>query len=128
MAIPRAHMQERLHEAYVSAIVARAGLKLIGFVQREYGVDAYIQGFLELPNGETTESGAILECQLKSTINSMHRNGTIIYDMGVSAYNKLISVDNRILLLYCLPDNIDYWLQVDKESLVLKTCCYLAKY
>ena len=124
MLLPRSHMQERLCEAYVSAVVARAGLKIVGLFQREYGVDAYIQGFKQLLNGETTESGPILECQLKSTTTSTMRNGKIIYDMEVNAYNKLVSVDGRILLLYCMPDNINHWLEVNEEKLVLKTCCY----
>jgi hypothetical protein len=38
MGIPRSHRQETLHKAYVSAVVAIAGLKLT-WGDPEYGVD-----------------------------------------------------------------------------------------
>lgn len=103
MLLPRSHIQERLSVAYVSAVVARAGLKIMGLYEREYGIDAYVQGFKQLRNGEITEDGPILECQIKSSTTSKNRNGLIIYDMEVSAYNKLVSSEGRILLLYCMP-------------------------
>src|SRR5262245_20909235 len=111
MVIPPSHMQARLSEAYVRAVAARAGLKIVGFQQEEYGVDAYLQCLTQLPNGKITETGPILQCQLKSTTISKNKNGKILYPMEPDAYNKLISSDDRILLLYCMPDNINYWLE-----------------
>src|SRR5712692_4755750 len=107
MAIPRSHIQERLHEAYVSSVVAMAGLQLQWHNKREYGVDCHIQDVKTLPNGRMTESGPVLQFQLKSTSRSKSRAEKIIYDMAADDYNKLVSEDGRLLILYCLPSNID---------------------
>jgi hypothetical protein len=126
MLLPRSHMQERLSEAYASAVVARSGFSLQWNKEREYGVDFKIQRLIKLPNGSLTTSGRSLECQLKSTTTCILRNNKAIYDMDVKDYNKLISVEDRLLILYRMPGNIDHWLQVSEEKLILQTCCYWA--
>ena len=124
MLLPRSHIQERLSEAYVRAVVARSDFSLQWNKEREYGVDFKIQRIIKLPNGKLTESGRSLECQLKSSTTCVVRDKKVVYDMDVTDYNKLISVDDRLLILYRMPDNIDHWVQVSEEKLILQSCCY----
>lgn len=128
MSIPASHMMERLSVAYISAVAAKAGIKLFGEGKNEYGIDVYMQAIRELPNGTFTECGHILQCQIKSTTNSIIKNKSIVYDMKVEDYNKLVMVDTlpRILLLYRLPMHDEKWLSLDEEKLLLQHCCYWA--
>jgi hypothetical protein len=76
--------------------------------------------------GGRSESGPILQFQLKSTVNWALRRDHIIYDMEANAYNKLVNAEGRLLILYCLPDNIDEWVNATEEEIILRKCCYWA--
>lgn len=121
--MPLSHIQERLHRAYVNAVVAMAGLKLVWDSDVEYGVDCHMQDVKPTPGG-MSESGPILQFQLKSTINWKLKENKIIYDMESIAYNKLINAEGRLLILYCLPVKIAEWLNVNDKELILRRCCY----
>lgn len=127
MGMPRSHKQELLHRAYVSAVVAIAGLKLT-WGEPEYGVDCSMQDVKTFvtPRGikRNEVSGPILQFQLKSTVRWELRRNQIIYDMEADAYNKLVDSEGRLLILYCLPDNINDRICVKEEELILKKCCY----
>lgn len=128
--IPISHMKERLSQAYVSAVAARAGVKLTGRDVTEYGVDGYFQRIRRLPNGKYKETGSIIQCQIKATSTAFIRNGFVVYDMKVDAYNKLVDVESddppTVFILYAIPpeDKVDTWLQQDSEKLTMQRCCY----
>jgi hypothetical protein len=126
MLLPRSHIQERLSEAYVRAVLARTDFSLQWNKEREYGVDFKIQRIVKLRNGKLTESGPSLECQLKASTACKIKDKQVVYDMEVTDYNKLVSVDDRLLILYHMPANINYWIQVTEEKLILQKCCYWA--
>ncbi|MBE7551332.1 MAG: DUF4365 domain-containing protein [Anaerolineales bacterium] len=128
--IPLSHKMERLSEAYVHTVMAMAGVKLFGGDVTEYGVDGYFQRIRVLPNGELKETGICLQCQIKATTTSFIRDSKVVYDMRVRAYNKLVDVADddapTIFILFRIPpeEQIDTWLLLDDDTLVLKHCCY----
>ena len=84
MLLPRSHIQERLSEAYVRAVVARSDFSLQWNKEREYGVDFKIQRIIMLPNGKLTESGRSLECQLKSSTTCVVRRPKVAFEAQFS--------------------------------------------
>jgi hypothetical protein len=127
MPLPTTHVQESLSVAYVSAIVARAGYLLWPQPPTEYGTDGLIQRIRHMPSGGFHATGDGVFIQIKATVNSEIRGRDIVYDMKVEAYNKLSIWEGDspcILILCCLPDNIDHWVNHDEEKLILKRCCY----
>jgi hypothetical protein len=129
--IPPSHMKERLSAAYISAVAARAAVRLYGQGDAtEYGVDGFLQQIRRLPNGSYTHSGLPLQYQAKASTTAFFRNGNIVYDMEPKAYNKLVSVEvddpPTIFILFLMPpdEEIDSWLILDEEQLTLRRCCY----
>lgn len=126
MPIPPDHIKERLSNAYVSAVVARAGATFTP-KHPEYGTDAYIQSVTQLPSGKYAPTGHLFLCQLKATTTSELEDDYVVYDMEVQAYNKLANWEGTapcILVLFRLPKNPEEWLTLDEEQLLLKRCCY----
>lgn len=127
MPIPTEHIQERLSVAYVSAVVAKAGFSLWPGPSTEYGTDGLIQRIRKLPNGQFHGTGDGVMIQIKATIRSEIKATEVIYDMKIDAYNTLANWEGDlpcILVLLCLPRNINDWLYLDEDKLLLKRCCY----
>ena len=127
MAIPPAHIQERLSVAYVSAIVARAGYCFWNPPSTEYGTDGFIQRIRKLASGKYRGTGDSVMIQIKAAITTETRGSDIVYDMKVDAYNSLADWEGDtpcILVLLCLPRNADHWLYHSEDMLTLKRCCY----
>ena len=126
MSIPLDHIKERLSLSYVSAIVARAGAACRPVPSPEYGTDAYIIKINKLPNGKVVETGVIIPCQIKSTTKCEFNDDSVIYDMEVDSYNKLIEWEgiDVLLIVFCLPKNDDEWVSIDENQLVMKNCSY----
>ncbi len=126
--IPSSHKMERLSVAYVSAITAKAGIKLSGLEAREYGIDGYMQRIRKLKNGKYKETGHLLPIQIKSTTTSDLKGDDVVYGMEADAYNKLIDTlkDDlpTVLILFRIPKDEHEWLINDEEKLLLKNCCY----
>lgn len=119
MSIKIQAIEEALSVSYVGAIVSKAGLNY-DIVQRDYGVDISIRQI---------DMGAILDCQLKSTINWSLDDTHIVYDMEAPAYNKLVYRSQNgsypcLLVLLCLPRDSNDWIFLDEERLELRKCCY----
>jgi hypothetical protein len=120
-------LEERLSISYVSAVVARAGFAF-DLIQQDYGVDLGIRR-IDRFRGNLVDMGVAVDCQLKATINWHENAESILYDMEVESYNKLIhrsrnSASPCILVLYCLPKNEVQWLAIDDQQLSLRKCCY----
>lgn len=125
MTIPESHMKERLHRVYVNAVASRAGAKYTESLT-DYGLDVTIQDIKELPNGKFVDTGILFHCQLKATTKCELKPLEVIYDMEVEAYNKLVTWEGGIciLVLFNLPIDVNEWLHLDEEKLLLKKCCY----
>lgn len=127
MSIKIQAIEEALSISYVSAVVSQAG-ETFELIQRDYGVDLTIRK-IDSFNGQLIDMGAILDFQLKSTINWESDDTTIIYDMEVGAYNKLVHRGKFgsypcLLVILCLPRNRDNWISLNEECLELRKCCY----
>ncbi len=75
------------------------------------------------------DTGSILDCQLKSTINWSEDDVNIIYDMEADAYNKIILQNQRssiptYLILLCLPKEQINWISFTTDQLILRKCCF----
>jgi len=130
VSIPKSHIKERLSIAYVQAVTAIAGVKFFGDNVTEYGIDGYFQQIRRLPDGLYKEVGMYIQCQVKATTTSVIRKNKVVYDMRVKAYNKLVDVVDddppTILILFRIPsdEEINTWLSLNDEQLVLRYCCY----
>jgi hypothetical protein len=129
MSIPNSHTKERLSIAYLSMVAAQAGAACHDNGTREYGTDAIIMQVRELPTGKFAETGYLFRCQLKATSAFRFSGDFVIYEMEVGAYNKIVSQRGTpcLLILFCLPEEIDDWLNLDEQRLIVKRCCYWAQ-
>jgi hypothetical protein len=68
-----------------------------------------------------------LDIQMKTTSTDDGSGGAISYPLKRKNYDDLILMDvlvPRILVLVTLPDNIEEWLSLSVEELVLRRCGY----
>jgi hypothetical protein len=119
-------MKERLSVSYVMAVAAKAGVVCRLTTHPEYGTDAHLVQVRRLCNGKYSDTGYIINCQIKATTTSQISGENVVYDMDVNDYNKLAEWEGGtcILVLFCLPQNSEDWLNLSEEELVLKRCCY----
>lgn len=125
------HTEELLSRAFITAIAAKGGFNatVTGY-DLDYGTDGIIKR-VNVYGSKREDSGMGIEFQAKATKNwRINEAKTVVsYDMPVEAYNRLIRrfTDGGIpiyLILLCLPENADDWVEISHESLVLKHCCY----
>lgn len=123
---------ESLSRAYVQALAGGARVNLrLEQNQREfdYGVDGTFHPIKQVGKS-LCDSGFPLDFQLKATTNWRINDTEIIYSMDAEAYNKLVDRNNdkraipQILILFCLPQNPDEWLEANEDRLKLRKCCY----
>lgn len=126
MPIPPEHMKERLSIAYVSAVAAKAGAACRATTAPEYGTDVHIVKVKMLNTGKYVDTGYILNCQVKSTSNFEIQGDRVAYDMDADDFNKLATWEGGVclLILFCLPDSMDDWLDLTEKELTLRNCCY----
>lgn len=126
MSLPREHIMEQLHNAYVSAVVAEAGATYEQSRQ-DYGIDGCVSEVRKFPNGKYIATGLDFKCQLKATTNFVCRDDFVVYEMDVEAYNRLVLPEGptlRLLVVLCLPKDWEDWLHISEDQLIMKHCCY----
>ena len=122
------HIAEDLSRAYVQAVAAKAGVNLSTRVH-DYGVDGTFHP-IRIINGRRAEAGFPLDFQLKASKNWEMNENQIVYDLEVKTYNDLIHRGSTsravpcILILLCLPENPQEWLELSEEQLLLRKCSY----
>lgn len=126
------HIMESISRAYIQAIAGVAGLNLsIRINEREfdYGMDGTFHS-ITIRNRRRVEAGFPLDFQLKASKNWSCNNKFIYYDLEVKTFNDLVNRNSingavpSILILLCLPPNIDEWVETDEDKLLLRKCCY----
>ena len=123
MPITVQHQKEALSQAYVRAVIAKAGFNF-GKTDFDYGIDGTIKDVINR-NGRYVDSCFGINFQLKSSCNVTFENGFVIYDLESKNYNDLVvesSTLPNILILLALPPNSDEWLEVTAEQLVMRKC------
>ena len=93
MGITQQKIEEQLSVAYATAVVAKTG-HTFSVVPQDYGVDVSIRRISRY-RGEIIDSGPVLECQFKSTINYTLTDSHVIYDMEASAVSVQTKWDMR---------------------------------
>ena len=129
MPIPPEHIKERLSISYVSAIAAKAGVVCRPTTAPEYGTDVHFVRVRKLSNGKYSDTGHILNCQVKATTTSEISGDQIVYDMDADDYNKLAEWEGGtcVLVLFCLPENDHEWLTICEDELTVEESAAIGK-
>ena len=125
MSITVQHKKEALGQAYVRAIIAKAGYNF-GKSDFDYCNDGTIKEVINR-NGRYFENGIGLNFQLKSSCNVTFENGQVIYDLESKNYNDLIIESTmlpQILVLFVLPIDEEDWISISTEQFSLKKCAW----
>jgi len=120
------HRKEALGQAYVRAVVAKAGYNFGGKSDYDYGFDGTIKEVVTR-NGRYVENGFGLNFQLKSSCDVSYRDGKIIYDLESKNYNDLTmerTTFPNILILFALPEDETVWLDLSAERLIIRNCAW----
>lgn len=117
------HIKECIGSAYTRALVSYAGYNIC-ISEHDYGFDGKI---LDVEYDEEykrySESGFLINFQLKSTVDYELKDDMIIYDLEVKNYRDLIRPNPgspRILILYLMPREKEKWLINDHERLIIE--------
>lgn len=119
------HQEEALGQAYVRAVIAKAGYNF-SKTEFDYGIDGTIKDVVNR-NGRYVDSCFGINFQLKSSSNVSFKDGEVIYDLESKNYNDLVAESSmlpNILILLVLPSNSDEWLDVTADQLVIKKCAW----
>lgn len=128
-------IKEELSNNYIGALASRAGY-ILTKPASDYGVDYYLSGtsMRTDKNGKSrmVSNGKPIEIQMKCTTLNTARITTdfVTYPLEAKTYNDLIPHDDtvpRILVLVVLPAEIDKWVEVDSEGLILRHSAYWYK-
>jgi hypothetical protein len=126
--MPNQHVQEHLSRAYVHALATEARVAYRWKADPDYGIDGELQLIAKNSAGKIFSNGRPLEFQLKASTNCVVQEGKIAYDLDVQSYNSLVKYEEEVgavcLLLYSMPDDMDHWVSVGPDQLILRTRCY----
>lgn len=129
MAIPSTHKQERLHSAYIRAVVAHAEQTLVVDNEGDYGIDGTVRQIKHNPTkNKYFPTGYFFEFQLKATINcKTNKNGEMVYSLDDNAHYKFTQFEGvipQILIVYNMPDDIHQCVIQSDQKLEMMGCCY----
>ncbi len=112
-------IQEQLSRAYTRAVIFRAGFRLSSPEVDDHGID----GTIVDPDRRRVNR---VDFQIKATTQWEIRDDTIIYDLRVADYNRLIIDDDvpRVLILFIMPGDDSQWLSQSLDELCLRKCAY----
>lgn len=119
------HVEEALCEAYVQTIAAWARVA-VSTRRHDHGIDGSFR-HIDKIRGRRSESGIALDFQLKASkkwsLDSTNAN--IIYDLEAKTYNDLANyLAPCILILLCLPQEANEWVEQCEDYLLLRKCGY----
>ena len=126
--ITEEHTKEMLSVAYIKAIAGIAGVNL-SYDYYDYGVDGTFKPVIRCGD-RLCPTGFSLDFQLKSTVNWEIKDDQVIYDLEVKNYNDMARRHNGdyvtpiVLILLCLPEEKDSWINISDDKLIMKKCCY----
>ena len=125
MSITVQHQKEALGQAYVRAVIAKAGFNF-GKSEHDYGYDGTIKEVVNR-GGRYVESCFGINFQLKSSCDVTFENGHVVYDLESKNYNDLVEESSmlpNILILLALPTDSNDWLEVTADQLIMKRCAW----
>jgi len=123
-------IESEISYAYLHAVASHvgAGCHSANRASDGNGIDAIVTGWGPFENGGYLQEVDI-KVQLKATIGIPNiNNGYISYFLnGINRYNDLRTAalaTHRILVVMFLPPQIEHWLNITEEELMLKKCAY----
>lgn len=125
MPITEQHRKEDLGQAYVRAVIAKAGFNY-GKDDHDYGIDGTIKEVTNI-KGRFFPSGAGICYQLKSSCDVQFQDDVVIYDLESKNYNDLVADTLTfpiILILFVLPKSEDEWLSVTENEMIIRRCAW----
>jgi len=126
------HSKELLSIAYVYAVAGMARVNM-GCDLRDYGVDGNFTRITHLPHRRRhINDGPRMNFQLKATTKAFLEGDSLVYDLESKTYNDFVHWAREqsaptILLVLCLPPNLQEWIEHSEERLLLRRCCYYHK-
>jgi hypothetical protein len=122
--LPRNLRQEALSRAYVRAVAARAGV-ICGTTENDLGLDLLLRAVV-IHDQQYWDAGPQIDLQLKSTTRAEVRDGEVIYDLDVRAYDVMRQEANRprLLVVLLLPEDESLWVSQSVDELILRRCAY----
>jgi len=127
--ITEKHTQESLSRSYIHAIAGSAGVNLHVAREFDYGFDGTFRP-VTIRGKRRIESGFPVDFQLKCTRNWSYEEQSVAYNIETKTYNDLVTRDpdgiGAVLILLCVPENPEDWIQVSEELISMRRCCYYA--
>lgn len=120
------HRKEALGQAYIRAVVAKAGYNFGGKSDFDYGFDGTIKD-VSCRGGRYFENGFGLNYQLKSSCNVTNKDGRVIYDLECKNYNDLVIETTsfpNILILFVMPKDECEWIDFSIGRLIIRKCAW----
>lgn len=136
MSLPESHKKERLHSAYIRAIVAHAEQNLVPGTEGDYGIDGQVKRIIKAPftnkdkiGNHYVPTGDFFDFQLKATKTCKHnKNGDIEYTLDDNAHFRFLQLADgvipAVLIVYDMPDDISQCVIQDSEKLLMMGCSY----
>jgi len=136
MSLPDSHKKERLHSAYIRAVVAHAEQNLVPSAEGDYGIDGQVKRIIKEPytDGDKNRNryvpnGDFFDFQLKATKTCKHNpNGEIEYTLDDNAHSRFLKLAQgvipAVLIVYDMPDDINQCVVQDSEKLLMMGCSY----
>ena len=129
MTIQMQDVESELSYAYLHAVASKANFacEAAGRLSDNHGIDATVRVFERL-NDNSILTDFTIDIQIKATIRDLpESNRCFSFSLPVKQYDKLRSetaANQKLLLLFQLPDNPDEWLNLTEEQLVMRRCAY----
>ncbi len=118
-------IKEELNLAYVLSVAASKKFSTEITRVDSDSVDATIKynGYL---SAESILHSPEIKLQLKATSGANIVNNEIVFPLSIKNYNdlRLRSTSPRLLVILCLPENSEDWLQHSNDELIIKKCCH----
>jgi hypothetical protein len=115
---------EQFSVAYVRAVAALArcspGTREVDMESMDITLTAHV------PDGTATTSPQ-LDIQLKCTASkAIQKKGGLRFPLKIKNYNDLTArtLNQRLLVVLCVPQNVADWVEQSHEMLCLKKCAY----
>jgi len=116
--------KEEFSRAFVHALVAPLGFNLGKFEIDDDSVDVAIKAKYDI---SAKRRNPHLDVQLKCTKSSFQKDGYLHFPLKMKNYNDLRG-ENRAnpsyLIVVCVPENDDEWIEVRSEEMLLKYSAY----
>lgn len=127
--MPDEHAAADLSVAYVQAVAAAARVEANFATAHDYGIDGNFRQIVAR-GGRRVATGFPLDFQLKASKNWSETTGIVKYNLEAKNYNDMAERNAQpgavplVLILLCLPQSVEEWVQISPEQMILKRCCF----